>query len=79
MGGEKVGPLSVESLTPRTSTYSTLRYELWKLETPRETPDKIKIRRFLTEWDLWDEHPDERSMGCRASRRVARGSPRRAP
>jgi hypothetical protein len=25
-------PLSVESLTPRTSTYSTLRYELWKLE-----------------------------------------------
>ena len=24
-------PLSVESLTPRTSTYSTLRYELWKL------------------------------------------------
>ena len=27
-----VQPLSVESLTPRTSTYSTLRYELWKLE-----------------------------------------------
>ena len=30
----RLDPLSVESLTPRTSTYSTLRYELWKLERP---------------------------------------------
>jgi hypothetical protein len=33
-----VYPLSVESLTPRTSTYSTLRYELWKLERVYSTP-----------------------------------------
>ena len=31
-------PLSVESLTPRTSTYSTLRYELWKLESDNPGP-----------------------------------------
>ena len=40
--GYPSGPLSVESLTPRTSTYSTLRYELWKLERsgPQHRPGR---------------------------------------
>ena len=37
-------PLSVESLTPRTSTYSTLRYELWKLESPEQSKSCLSLQ-----------------------------------
>ena len=55
--------LSVESLTPRTSTYSTLRYELWKLESsrwfrPKKDPiygmSSEKGRLLFREFDIFE-------------------------